>query len=167
MENNIHWRNVYKSDFLASWDLDDKDELLTIDFAERKECKLSRGNEIKVVLNFKETTLSNGVELKPMICNPTNSKVLSKFTKSGILSDWNGYSVLISVKENKGKVGNSEGLYIKDVSIMEFNISEILHETDFKKAQQMASENFQNIKGPQIDIVKNHLKKLKDNAEQK
>lgn len=161
MENKIHWRNVYKSDFLASWDLDDKDELLTIDFAERKECKLARGNEIKVVINFKETILSNGVELKPMICNPTNSKTISRFVKSGILSDWTGYSVLISIKENKGKIGNSEGLLIKEVSLLTFDISEILNEKDFKNAQKLASENFQNIQGPQIEIVKNHLKKLK------
>lgn len=164
MENNIHWRNVYKSDFLASWDLDEKDELLTIDFAEKRDCKLARGNEIKVVINFKEKTLSNGVELKPMICNPTNSKIISKFIKSGILSDWSGYSVLLSVKENKGKVGNSEGLYIKEVSFLDFDISAILSETEFKKAQTLASENFQNIKGPQIDVVKNHLKKLKEDV---
>jgi|GEM_PF-5531456 len=163
-DNKIHWRNVYKSDFLASWDLDDRDELLTIDFAERKECKLSRGNEIKVVLNFKEKTLSNGVDLKPMICNPTNSKTISKVVKSGIISDWSGYSVLISVKENKGKIGNSEGLYIKEVSLLDFDITSILNEKDFATAQKLASDNFQNIKGSQIDIVKNHLKKLKENA---
>jgi hypothetical protein len=164
MSENIHWRSVYKSDFLASWDLDDRDELLTIDFAERKECKLARGNEIKVVLNFKEKTLSNGVELKPMICNPTNSKILSRFVKSGIISDWNGYSVLISVKENKGKIGNSEGLFIKDVSLLTFDIGAILNETDFKKAQALASENFQNIQGAHIEVVKNHLKKLKEDV---
>ncbi|MEG0848513.1 MAG: hypothetical protein RSE50_01005 [Myroides sp.] len=164
MSENIHWRSVYKSDFLASWDLDDRDELLTIDFAERKECKLARGNEIKVVLNFKEKTLSNGVELKPMICNPTNSKILSRFVKSGIISDWNGFSVLISVKENKGKIGNSEGLFIKDVSLLTFDIGAILNETDFKKAQALASENFQNIKGAHIEVVKNHLKKLKEDV---
>lgn len=164
MESNIHWRSVYKSDFLASWDLDDRDELLTIDFAERKECKLARGNEVKVVLNFKETKLSNGVDLKPMICNPTNSKTISKFVKSGILSDWSGYSVLISIKENKGKIGNSEGLFIKEISLLTFDISEILNETDFKKAQTLASANFQNIQGSQIEIVKNHLKKLKDDV---
>jgi len=164
MSENIHWRSVYKSDFLASWDLDDRDELLTIDFAERKECKLARGNEIKVVLNFKEKTLSNGVELKPMICNPTNSKILSRFVKSGIISDWNGFSVLISVKENKGKIGNSEGLFIKDVSLLTFDIGAILNETDFKKAQALASENFQNIKGVHIELVKNHLKKLKEDV---
>lgn len=162
--NNIHWRNVYKSDFLASWDLDDKDELLTIDFAERKECKLARGNEIKVVLNFKEKTLSNGVELKPMICNPTNSKTISRAVKSGIIQDWKGYSVLLSVKENKGKIGNSEGLYIKDVKMVEFDIKPILDETDFKKAQLMASENQSKMIPAQIEIIKSHLKKIKENA---
>lgn len=115
MENKkTHWRNVYKSDFLASWDIDNE-ELLTIDFAEEKMCKLSRGEEKKVVINFKEKTLSNGVVLKPMICNPSNSKIISKFVGSGIIEEWSGLSVLISIKENKGKVGNSEGLYIKSV----------------------------------------------------
>lgn len=162
--NHIHWRNIYKSDFLASWDLDDKDELLTIDFAESKECKLARGIETKVVINFKEKTLSNGVELKPMICNPTNSKTISRVVKSGIIQDWKGYSVLLSVKENKGKIGNSEGLYIKDVSIIQFDIKQILEEKDFKKAQLLASESQNKMIPAQIEIVKSHLKTLKENA---
>lgn len=165
MENDkIHWRSVYKSDFLASWDLDDKDELLTIDFAERKECSLSRGKEIKVVLNFKEKTLSNGVELKPMICNPTNAKIITRFVKSGIISDWGGYSVLLSVKENKGKVGNSEGLYIKEVSMLTFDISEITSIDDFEKAKKLATENSSKMNSSQIEMVKSHLKNLKENA---
>lgn len=161
---DIHWRSVYKSDFLASWDLDDKDELLTIDFAERKECTLARGKEIKVVLNFKEKTLSNGVELKPMICNPTNAKIITRFAKSGILADWSGYSILISVKENKGKVGNAEGLTIKEVSKNNFDIAPILAITDFKEAQVYANENIGKMNASQINIVKSHLKSLKENA---
>lgn len=160
----VHWRSVYKSDFLASWDLDDKDELLTIDFAERKECSLSRGKEIKVVLNFKEKHLSSGVELKPMICNPTNAKIISRVAKSGIISDWSGYSVLLSVKENKGKIGNSEGLYIKEVSILTFDISEITSIEDFETAKKMAKDNSSKMTSAQIEIVKSHLKNLKDNA---
>ena len=162
--NKIHWRSVYKSDFLASWDLDDKDELLTIDFAERKECSLSRGKEIKVVINFKEKTLSNGVELKPMICNPTNAKIITRFVKSGIISDWGGFSVLLSVKENKGKVGNSEGLYIKEVSMLTFDIAEITSVEDFETAKKMAKDNSSKMTSAQIEIVKSHLKNLKENA---
>lgn len=165
MENNkVHWRSIYKSDFLASWDLDDKDELLTIDFAERKECSLSRGKEIKVVINFKEKTLSNNVELKPMICNPTNAKIITRFVKSGIISDWSGFSVLLSIKENKGKVGNSEGLYIKEVSMLTFDISAITSINDFEKAKQMAKDNSSKMTSSQIEIVKTHLKKLKEDA---
>lgn len=162
--DKIHWRSVYKSDFLASWDLDDRDELLTIDFAERKECSLSRGKEIKVVLNFKEKNLSSGVELKPMICNPTNAKIISRVVKSGIISDWSGFSVLLSVKENKGKIGNSEGLYIKEVSMITFDISEITSINDFEKAKQMAKDSSSKMTSAQIEIVKSHLKNLKDNA---
>lgn len=162
MDNTIHWRSVYKSEFLASWDLDDRDELLTIDFAERKECELARGKEMKVVLNFKEKTLSNGVELKPMICNPTNAKIMTRFVKSGILADWSGYSILVSVKENKGKIGNSEGLHIKEVSKNDFDISFILAETDLEKAQNLANENRQKMNASQTALIRTHLKKLKN-----
>ena len=163
MENKkTHWRTVYKSDFLASWDLDDKDELLTIESAEKKMCKLSRGEELKVVINFKEKRLSNGVDLKPMICNPTNSKIISKVVKSGCLEDWAGYSVLVSVKENKGKIGNSEGLFIKEVSFISFDISEILKETDFAKCKAMANESFSLMSQSQVNLVKTHLKSIQD-----
>lgn len=169
MDNtHIHWRNVYQSDFLAAWDLDDKEEILTIAAAEKKECMLSRGKEIKVVISFKEKHLSNGVEAKPMICNPTNSKNISKKTGSGMLSDWVGFQIVLSKKKNTGKIGNEEGLWIKDVlrnktekpTATPINIDDILKETNLDKARQMAHAAGKQMTPEQVAKVSQHIKTL-------
>ncbi len=106
---NKHWRDVYKSDYLASWDLD-KNIIVTIKQCIEQECKLAKGKEKKVVAHFSETELPNGVKLKPMILNPTNCKFLQSKTGNQFFNQWNEVKVEISVQENKGGIGEKNGL---------------------------------------------------------
>jgi len=110
--NKNTWREVYKSDFLASWDLDEKNEILTISECASEMCKLSRGNEEKVVVRFVEKKLSNGIDVKPMILNPTNSKLIHLATGTNNLNSWVGLILELGIKLNTGKIGNSQGLSI-------------------------------------------------------
>ncbi len=113
-EQNKHWRDVYKSDYLASWDLDKK-ATLTIKECKAELCKLSKGKELKVVAYFEELEMSNGVKVKPMILNPTNCKFIQSRTDLPKYADWSGLMVDISVEENKGGIGEKFGLRIVNV----------------------------------------------------
>lgn len=77
------FRKFMDKSFLGAWDLDEgKDTLLTIDHVERNEVKNDRGTEKKMTIHFVE----NGY--KPMICNTTNAKAISKAHGSTKVEDW-------------------------------------------------------------------------------
>ena len=105
-----NWRQAFKSDFLASWDLD-KNVILTIKDVETKMVQLQK-SELKVVANFVEDKFENGEPIKPMILNSTNCKLLNLYTKSKETDNWNNLKVEIGVKANKGRIGGEFGLAI-------------------------------------------------------
>lgn len=77
------FRKFMDKSFLGAWDLNDKDDtVLTIDHVERNEVKNDRGTEKKMTIHFVE----NGY--KPMICNTTNAKAISKAHGSTKVEDW-------------------------------------------------------------------------------
>lgn len=77
------FRKFMDKSFLGAWDLNDgKDTILTIDHVQRDEVKNDRGTERKMTLHFVE----NGY--KPMICNTTNAKAISKAHGSTKVEDW-------------------------------------------------------------------------------
>lgn len=77
------FRKFMDKSFLGAWDLDDKaDTVLTIDHIQRDEVKNDRGTERKMTLHFKEAGY------KPMICNTTNAKAISKAYGSTRVEDW-------------------------------------------------------------------------------
>ena len=77
------FRKFMDKSFLGAWDLDEKnDTVLTIDHVQRDEVKNDRGSEKKMTLHFVE----NGY--KPMICNTTNAKAISKAHGSTKVEDW-------------------------------------------------------------------------------
>ena len=77
------FRKFMDKSFLGAWDLNDgADTVLTIDHVQRDEVKNDRGTERKMTLHFVE----NGY--KPMICNTTNAKAISKAHGSTKVEDW-------------------------------------------------------------------------------
>ena len=109
MENKTHWKKAFKSDYLSSSDIDNKDLILTIEKVVYKECMTQSGKKYCNVAIFKEQGF------KPMILNVTNSKVVKKFSGNKThLEDWNNIKVQIYV-DNKVRFGNDtvEGLRIR------------------------------------------------------
>ena len=132
-EQNKHWRDVYNSDYLASWDLDKKARL-TIKECKSQMCKLSKGKELKVVAYFEEQMMPNGVKVKPMILNATNCKFIQGRTDVPTYADWAGLIIDISVEENKGGIGEKFGLRISNVEFKDKS-KVILPELKFETPQ--------------------------------
>lgn len=109
MENKTHWKKAFKSDYLSSSDIDDKDLKLTIEKVVYRECMTQSGKKHCNVAIFKEQGI------KPMILNVTNSKVVKKFSGNKThLEDWVNIKVQIYV-DQKVRFGNDtvEGLRIR------------------------------------------------------
>jgi hypothetical protein len=159
-ENKKHWRDTYKSDYLASWDLDGK-IVLTISKCQEEECKLSKGKENKVVARFIETTMPNGVKVKPMILNPTNCKFLHSRTGNFSPSDWVGQKIEISVEENSGKVGEKYGLRItKIIPNKAFDIQYILDSVDMAFIRNEANLHRNNMSAEQKEMIREKINAL-------
>lgn len=154
-----HWRDVYKSDYLASWDLD-KDVVLTISRCSNEFCKLSKGKEEKVIAYFEEKTFENGTEVKPMILNPTNCKLIQTKTNIHFFQEWKGLKVKISVQENKGGIGEKFGLRIVDVFSDNFDINMILSSQDATFCQDYGNKFRQVLTEAHKKIIREHIAKI-------
>jgi len=98
---STHWRKILESEYLAGADLDDGKGkhvpiIATIKQAKREEV-LEPGTSRKeqcLVLYFRE-------KIKPMICNVTNAKAVSKATGSQYIEGWEGKRVTIKTERVK------------------------------------------------------------------
>lgn len=105
-----NWRSSFNSPFMAAWDID-KPVILTIKNVEQKVVQLQKSEE-KVIAVFLEKKFEDGEDVKPMILNSTNCKMLNKATKSNDTKNWVNLKVEIGVVANKGRIGNDQGLSI-------------------------------------------------------
>ena len=106
-----HWKKPFKSDHLASCDIEGKDLILTIREVKQEMCKLATGDALCNVAYFKESGW------KPMILNVTNSKVVMGFSGGGRDTDtWKNIPVAIYA-DPKVRFGKDtvEGLRIRPV----------------------------------------------------
>lgn len=84
------FRRFMDKNFLGSWDLPkDGDLVLTIDYAARDDVQNEKGREKKLTLHFKES------DYKPMICNTTNAKAITKAHGSPRVEDWEGKKIAL------------------------------------------------------------------------
>jgi len=112
METKTHWKKVFNSDYLGSCDLDDgKDLKVIIKHVTVGEVKNTDGK--KQNRNIATFTDPN---IKPMILNVTNSKIVKKFAGSVFIDDWNNIPVQIYTKDDIKAFGEvTEGLRIRTV----------------------------------------------------
>ena len=83
------FRKFMDKSFLGAWDVPDNSDLvLTVDYAARDEVQNDRGREKKLTIHFKE-------DYKPMICNTTNAKAISKAYNSTKVEDWENKKIAI------------------------------------------------------------------------
>lgn len=106
----IHWRKVFLSDYLGSCDLEDgKDLKAVIKSVTVKKVKGSDGKEQE-----RNVAVFTNTNLKPMILNATNCKLMKKFAKSVFINDWNNIPVQIYVKDDIKAFGEvTEGLRLR------------------------------------------------------
>lgn len=84
------FRKYMDKSFLGSWDVPDGGDLiLTVDYVTRDDVKNEKGSERKMTLHFKER------DYKPMICNTTNAKAISKAYGSTKVEDWENKKISI------------------------------------------------------------------------
>lgn len=105
-----HWKKVFNSDYLGSCDLEDgKDLKAVIKSVTVKSVKGPDGKEQeRNVASFTDA------DLKPMILNATNCKLIKKFASSVFINDWNNIAVQIYVKDDIKAFGEvTEGLRIR------------------------------------------------------
>ena len=84
------FRKFMDKSFLGSWDVPDGSDLvLTIDHVSRDDVQNEKGREKKMALHFRER------DYKPMICNTTNAKAISKAYGSTKVEDWENKKISI------------------------------------------------------------------------
>ena len=84
------FRKFMDKSFLGSWDVPDGGDLiLTIYHVSRDDVQNEKGHEKKMALHFKER------DYKPMICNTTNAKAISKAYGSTKVEDWENKKISI------------------------------------------------------------------------
>ena len=107
-----HWHKVFLSDYLGSCDLEDgKDLKAIIKSVTVRPVKNTDGkSQDRNVVTFTDTNL------KPMVLNATNCKIIKKFAGSVFINDWNNIPVQIYVKDDIKAFGEiTEGLRIRPV----------------------------------------------------
>jgi hypothetical protein len=109
-ETKTHWRKVFLSDYLGSCDLEDgKDLKAVIKSVTVKSVKGPDGKEQE-----RNVATFTDANLKPMILNATNCKLMKKFAKSVFINDWNNIPIQIYVKDDIKAFGEvTEGLRIR------------------------------------------------------
>lgn len=84
------FRKFMDKSFLGSWDVPDGSDLvLTIDHVSKDDVQNEKGREKKMTLHFRER------DYKPMICNTTNAKAISKAYGSTKVEDWENKKISI------------------------------------------------------------------------
>jgi len=114
MSNKTHYRRVFKSDHLSSYDLED--------FEEQKKPLIFTIKEVKQEWNTKiagKTANANicyfKEDVKPLVLNATNSKIVSKLCNSPMVEDWKDVKIQLYILRNIrfGK-DNVQGIRIMD-----------------------------------------------------
>jgi hypothetical protein len=106
-----HWKKPFKSNYLASCDIEGKDLVLVISHVTQEMCKLASGDEECNLAHFTDKRYKN------MILNVGNSKIVRGFANNNSDTDhWNNIPVSIYV-DSKVRFGREtvEGLRIRPV----------------------------------------------------
>ena len=106
MTDKTHYRKVFKSDHLGSADLEDMLEsgirlVFTISHVNQEYGTKVAGKKIDAnIAYFKEN-------IKPLVLNATNSKMIKKLSGSSFIDDWGGLTIELYIDPNvkmKGEI---------------------------------------------------------------
>lgn len=91
-----HYRKAFNSPYLSSADIVEPVEL-TISHVRLEADKTKKTKDLLNTAYFKEREIRKGEQLKPMVLNATNSKMLAKMTGNAFLEDWVNIPVVVFV----------------------------------------------------------------------
>lgn len=104
-----HWKKAFNKDYLGSHDLDEgKDLNAVINHVEVRKVKNTQGEE-----SSKNIAILQG-QLKPMILNVTNCKIIKKFAGSNYIEDWGDIPIIIYIARVQAFGEEVEALRIRD-----------------------------------------------------
>ena len=102
-----HWRKLKDTNYLGSWDVVDKELILTIKNIETKKVSTPDGKTEELpVMTFTE-------DYKPTILNATNFKNIAKAHGSNFIEDWIGKKISIYITSVKAFGSVVDALRIK------------------------------------------------------
>ena len=137
MENKTHYRKVAKSDHLGTPDLEDMTEkghdlVFTISHVKQEYGAKVAGKKLDAnIAYFKNPNI------KPLVLNATNAKVLKGFASSPFVEDWNDLIIQLYLDANvmmKGeKVG---GVRIRPIQPVIKKVMPKFTEANFEKAKE-------------------------------
>ena len=93
-----HYRKVFKSDHLSSYDLEDfQEEGRPLDFTIKY---VQQEMNVKVAGKKISANIAYFVEpIKPLVLNATNSKIISKMVGSNFVQDWNDLPIELYIQK--------------------------------------------------------------------
>lgn len=129
---NGHWKKQFNYDYLGSYSLDGKKEVVVsikgVDTA--KVTGQAGRKEDCFVVNFNEFD-------KPMILNRTNAKAIEKVAGSGLVEDWIGSSVTLYVERGVKAFGDVvDALRIRDKKPSETKMTETIYKSMLMAIEQ-------------------------------
>ncbi|MEN6312757.1 MAG: hypothetical protein ABFD25_00760 [Clostridiaceae bacterium] len=97
--SKTNWKKLQNPDYLGAYSLQDDngknfEMTLTIKSVRSEEVKGPEGKEECIVLRFAEN-------VKPMVLNATNAKIITKLYKSPFIEDWSGCKIIVYVEKVK------------------------------------------------------------------
>lgn len=121
VKEKTHWLKNPNKNYLGHWDLPESGSMcLTIKSVAWEDVEIPQKNyfEKKRVIRFKE-------DVKPMICNETNAKMISKVTGDNFFEDSLGKK--ISIKRSRVKASGQEHQCIRvaDIHSSKLNVEKI------------------------------------------
>jgi len=99
MNDKTHYRKAFHSPYLSSADVVGQ-VTLTIKHVKLEPDLTKKTKDYFNTAHFVEKEIRKGEELKPMILNAGNSKIMAKMCGSAFIDDWNNVPVTIYVDSN-------------------------------------------------------------------
>lgn len=108
--SDTHWKKTFDPRFLGSCDFEPGEEkVLTIKCVKREECTFEGGRRESCNIAYWQE------DLKPMILNVTNCKMITRLLKTPYMERWAGHRIQIYVDPKvKFKGEETEGLRIRN-----------------------------------------------------
>jgi len=116
-----HWRKLDNPNYLGAYSLligDEKTKEITVTIERviTEKVKNERGEDSCRVAYFTEKKVDE-IEIKPMILNPTNSKIIEKIYDTPYIEDWKTKKITIYVAKIKAFGDYMDALRIRETKV--------------------------------------------------